>query len=462
MKHISKSISITFLVFGILFELNGQAQVEQIWLNLNHAVGNRYVYPDLEVMKDRSRGPAYFRDGVVYFDSVFTTHLFSSYDSAFATLSIAYLLSHELGHYYLNHTDTHIKAMAYAKTTSKSAILSGETRKQDLLFKESEADLYGGLYSTQAGYYALDIADQFLNIVYDYYELPKELAGYPSLDDRKEVAKNLESIVHAINESYQIALALAYLGEHSTSQYILKSIIRDAKFQTPEILHLLSYSLFLDAAANINNSAINTWNWPVKIDFNAYKKNNTRSLNSSSIQKNLQEAQKLELNALNQERQTTSNLLESINLVLGYAEDKLTDYDITNDLDSSLISLFYYLNGKQRKSLKYLRSSQDYFDSSDKSKSRIENLGWSPITSQSLFELRFGESQNIILSRKRVAKKFIHSNYSLYEVKAPNGLILNLIREEIHLDPVKPRPPIVIDKSVYLLENSNAYKFQLK
>jgi len=463
MKQIPRIIIVALFLIGYEFELKGQIHIEKIWTNLNSAVGNRYVYPDLEVMRDDRRGPAYFRDGVVYFDSVFINHLFSNHDSSFVKLSIAYLFSHELGHYYLNHTDTHIKSMAYAKTSSKSVILSGDSRKQDLLFKESEADLYGGLYSTQAGYYALDIAEQFLTIVYDYYELPKELPGYPSLSDRIEVANNLKSIVQNINESYQIALALAYLGEHSTSQYILKSIIRDTKFQTPEILHLLSYSIFLDATANVDNKSISTWSWPVDIPFDAYKKNETRGVGTNSIVQNLEEARAHELNALNLEKQTSSNLLECIDLVLSHEVNQLDDYQLSAALDSSLISLYYALTGKKKKSTKYLGRSRNANGLQDENHCRIENLNWSPITSDILFELRFSHSENIVLNRKRIAKKFPFHNIYLYELKSFDGVGINLIREDIKSDSVKScKFPIKNNNSVYFYQNNETIKFQLE
>lgn len=463
MKQILRSIPLALLVLGSSFSLNGQIHIEKIWTDLNNSAGNRYLYPDLEVMRGDPRGPAYFRGGVVYFDSVFVNHLFSNYDSSFVKLSIAYLFSHELGHYYLNHTDTHIKSMAYAKTSSKSVILSGDSRKQDLLFKESEADLYGGLYSTQAGYYALDIAEQFLTIVYDYYELPKELSGYPSLADRIEVSKNLKSIVQNINESYQIALALAYLGEHSTSQHILKSIIRDTKFQTPEILHLLSYSIFLDAAVNIDDNLISGWKWPVDIPLNAYKKNETRGVGKNSTIQNLEEARVHELNALNLEKQTSSNLLECIDLVLAHEVNQLDDYQLSTALDSNLISLYYALIGKQRKSKKYLGRSKCSKNAHNENHCQIENLKWSPITSDILFELRFSNSENIVLNRKRIAKKFAYNNIYRYELKSVDGIEINLIREEIKSDDVKSCEfPVMKNKVVYFYQNDKIIKFQIE
>ena len=463
MKQILRSIPLALLVLGSSFSLKGQIHIEKIWIDLNSAVGNIYVYPDLEIMRGDRLGPAYFRDGIVYYDSAFINHLIANYDSSFVKLSVAYLFSHELGHYYLNHTDTHIKSMAYAQTSSKSVILSGESRKEDLLYKESEADLYGGLYSTQAGYYALEIAEQFLTIVYDYYKLPKELSGYPSLADRIEVANNLKSIVQNINESYQIALALTYLGEHSTGQYLLKSIIRDTKFQTPEILHLLAYSIFLDATANIDSKPINTWSWPVDIPFDAYKKNETRGVGINSIVQNLQEARVHELNALTLEKQTSSNLLECIDLVLSHEVNQLDGYQLSTSLDSSLISLYYALIGKQKKSTKYLGRSKYSNSIQDENHCYVENLNWSPITSDILFELRFSNSKNIVLNRKRVAKKFAFNNIDLYELKSVDRVEINLIREDIKPDSAKScKFPIIINNSVYLNQNNQIIKFQIE
>lgn len=422
-------VKISFLLLVTSTSVSGQTFIEAVWDDLLRSSGNSYLQPDLKPIKGKAGGPAFYRDGVIYYDSVFVDYLSQNYSSAFVHNSLAYLLSHELGHFHLRHTDTHMKLMAYANTSSSSAVYSGKSKKEDLLFKESEADLYGGLFSIQAGYYSLKTAEDFLNIVYEYYQLPSDLPGYPTLDDRISLSKNLEFIVKDINEVYQIALALAFLGEHSLSQMLFKSIIRESNFITPEILHSLSFSLFLSTVGEIDNDLINEWQWPVEISFEAFKDSKERGLEEIDLMKNLEEALTMELEALKLEQKKNSNLKESIELIQAYITNDLVDFLKNRELDKSLRSLGYRLIGKVKKANKYLRVDQEDF--TDASAQEQESKGIQNIDPDILLDLRFSDSKNLILSGKRIAKKHEINNFIWYELRNPNGVRINLYREEI-------------------------------
>jgi hypothetical protein len=417
------------------------------------------MQPELKIMTGKAKGPAIYKGGVVYYDSVFIAHLFEKYESSFVESSIAYLLSHELGHYHLRHTDTHLKLMAYANTGSKDAVYSGTSKYDDILFKESEADLYGGLFSVQAGYYSLDIAEQFLQEVYDNYHLPPELPGYPSLKDRIEVAENLESIVQDINEVYQLGLALAYMGKHATSQSIFKSIIRESNFKTPEILHSLSYSIFLSSVSETDNDLIINWRWPVNISFESYKTERQRSSGQLDALKNLDEALKLELEALALEEKTNSNLKNSIELLQSYFRGDVKSYVIGRDLNSSLMALGYQLMGKPKKASRIMNSSNSL-------KSSIQSNDENPrqsLNQDVLVELRFADYENLVLNGKRIAKKYRYGNYYWYEIRAFNGVKINVYREDVHtVQSLSPSLPNLRQNSVTFYNKNNSIKYILE
>lgn len=468
MRNFMRSFTFIALLLAAIPCLKAQSMIDNIWNDINRTVGISYLQPRLEVMHGKPNGPALFRKGVVYYDSIFVNHLVENHDSEFVKLSIAYLLSHELAHSNLRHNDTHLKSMAYAKTSSKSAVISGETRKDDLLFKESEADLYGGLYSAQAGYYALDAAEGFLRAVYDYYQLPKELPGYPSLNDRIEVADNLKSIVWNINESYQIAVALAYLGEHNASQSILKSIIRESGFKTPEILHMLSYSIFLSAVVETDEYIISNWQWPVKISFDAYKTGKDRGLKTELLMGRLNEALIIELDALSIENNDESNLRSSIEIVIAYLNSEMENIQADQLKDNSLLAIYWHLLGKKRRALRLLCTSElnshNYtLLTGNLLPKHTEALNQN-VSSELLFELRFARSENVLINGKRIAKKRSFENYDLYELKNPNGVKLTLIKEVV--EEKKPvingKTPLIINNSVAFHYNSHSIKYFLE
>lgn len=433
MQNFIRSFTVITLLTATIPSLKAQSKIDIVWNDINRAIGTSYLKPNLEVMSGKPNGPAFFRNGIVYYDSIFINHLIENHDSEFVELSIAYLLSHELGHFNLRHTDTHLKSMAYAKTNSKSVVISGQSRKEDLLFKESEADLYGGLYSAQAGYYALDAAEDFLIEVYDYYQLPKELPGYPSLYDRIKMSENLKPVVWNINESYQIAVALAYLGEHKASQNILKSIIRETDFKTTEILHMLSYSIFLSTVAEVDDYIISNWQWPVKISFEAYKTGRDRSAQTELLMDRIEESLLIELDALRMEDNTESNLRSSLELIKAFLSDEMKNFQSDRLKDDSLLAMYWHLKGKKKRAIKLLRSSKSNSHnytlvSGNLLPTNKESIRQS-LPAELLFELRFANSKNILINGKRIAKKRSYENFAIYEMKKPNGVKLTLIKE---------------------------------
>ena len=124
MQNIVRSFTVITLFIATMTSLKAQSVIDIVWNDINRAIGTSYLKPNLEVMRGKPNGPAFFRNGVVYYDSIFINHLIENHDSEFVKLSIAYLLSHELGHFNLRHSDTHLKSMAYAKTNSKSVVIS--------------------------------------------------------------------------------------------------------------------------------------------------------------------------------------------------------------------------------------------------------------------------------------------------------------------------------------------------
>ena len=64
-----------------------------------------------------------------------------------------------------------------------STMYSKDQRK----LSESQADLFAGFYGKISGYNTLVNAKQAIKDVYEAYQLPKEIIGYPSYDERLEI-----------------------------------------------------------------------------------------------------------------------------------------------------------------------------------------------------------------------------------------------------------------------------------
>lgn len=93
--------------------------------------------------------------------------------------AIAGLLAHELVHFYKDHDN-------------KKFYLNGELsamRLREMEEEEKQADSVGLFLAMAAGYQAGDIMDSVLIRLYEAYDIPNELTGYPSLNDR---CKNIQ------------------------------------------------------------------------------------------------------------------------------------------------------------------------------------------------------------------------------------------------------------------------------
>ncbi len=93
-----------------------------------------------------------------------------------STTALAAILGHELAHYYRRHTH----ANSFGKTAPGASADPEALRRI-----ESEADHYSIFYCTLAGYPTARAFPAIVDKIYQYYQLPGQLAGYPSLAERK-------------------------------------------------------------------------------------------------------------------------------------------------------------------------------------------------------------------------------------------------------------------------------------
>jgi predicted Zn-dependent protease len=135
--------------------------------------------------------------------------------------ALAVVLSHELTHYYNDHT--FCSDYAYVSLYSSNPVLAKEIRNSSLTSrkeKETEADIKGFFFAAAAGYKPFGLQGQVIDKIYTAYGLTNTQLGYPSKQDRKELAlsaekqaselyKHFESGLLALkNKQYDMAIAL--------------------------------------------------------------------------------------------------------------------------------------------------------------------------------------------------------------------------------------------------------------
>lgn len=104
--------------------------------------------------------------------------------------ALSIVISHELAHYYNDHTFCSDFAFAVSKDNKTYASKLKLVSKTEKMSLETQADYKGLFYSAIAGYTPFEIQPQLLDAIYKKYNLKDENSGYPSKTERKEIAQN--------------------------------------------------------------------------------------------------------------------------------------------------------------------------------------------------------------------------------------------------------------------------------
>jgi hypothetical protein len=120
--------------------------------------------------------------------------------------ALAIVLSHELTHYFNDHTFCSDYAFANLKSnpTLKSKI--GQASFESRIEKESEADIKGFFYAAAAGYQPHGLQGLLIERIYEAYRLPDSLKGYPTKQERIDIAHNNEKIAAQLYDHFKSGL----------------------------------------------------------------------------------------------------------------------------------------------------------------------------------------------------------------------------------------------------------------
>ena len=263
---------------------------------------------------------------------------------------IAYIIAHELAHYYLEHSWTSNTGLSYASSIGE--FLEGssiedlhKTRKRN----ESQADLYAGFYGQIAGYNTLGFGEIALTEVYESYKLPKELKGYPSFDERIEILNSRIKKANNLALLFELGNVFLKNKNYNSAKYCFEFILK-SKFNSREIYNNLGLS-FLLFGVSISDKPISNLVYPLFIDQQTrVEVNSTRSGSfSDNPQEMILEAQKLFNRALALDTNyepAKQNLIVSDFLLQSTQQDR-SDFVKsleTSNIDSEFITDFKVIN----------------------------------------------------------------------------------------------------------------------
>lgn len=231
-------------VFAFAYDENGKMksdesipdhkyeQAEEVFQNLVEAKGNRNMPVPNFVMLNSERRPAWAKPSealVVLEEKAYDICTQMGADSLNA---ISALIAHELIHYYEKHN-----WKSHFISKNENLGLTGTSENpQDAMDLEMQADHLGGLLAHMAGYKTLGVLPGLLTKIYEEYHLDDESnETYPSLENRRKIARNSEVLLTEHSRIFDMAVYLTASGSYEKAKSYLDYLLTETQFQSREI-----------------------------------------------------------------------------------------------------------------------------------------------------------------------------------------------------------------------------------
>lgn len=177
----------------------------------------------------------------------------------FGEAAIAFLLAHELTHYY----EKHAWRRGFAYDNRDLAIGLTLSTVADDAANETEADYLGGFLAYSAGFGLFDQGDAIIRALYAAYGLPAEITGYPTLDDRAALSRRTAEKVAALADVFEMANLLSATGNYRQAYAYYREILMT--YQSREIYNNLGVTAVLDARQYLKDVS-RKYHLPIQLD----------------------------------------------------------------------------------------------------------------------------------------------------------------------------------------------------
>ncbi len=229
MEIINKKLQLLFLFTLLSFSLQAQSSEEQIVKNvyekLIQAIGdNNKLPPRLVFSNKKENVAAYYPGDKNCIEFEYDAFLICRSMGKDSLNAVAFLLGHELGHFYRNHGFLKSAASAYANTAIGEKLANEKIAADTTIKCETEADEFACFYTKMAGF-SISNAGSFIKQIYKGYELPEDIKKYPSLKDRCLIADNAQAKMSELNSIFQMANVLSMQNEFANAAILYRYIL---------------------------------------------------------------------------------------------------------------------------------------------------------------------------------------------------------------------------------------------
>lgn len=191
--------------------------------------------------------------------------------------ALSVVLAHELGHYFKDHFFCRDFGYAYGETEWGQDVAESFDEIFETGYFETQADEFGLFFSFVSGYEPFEVAAEVLEMVYEEFDLPEELKGYPSKTARMEQVELARENVEKLIPLFEVGNFMSLLGSleiAASNGSILKNAslcyehIIDQKITTSELYNNLGVNYINMALAEIEVEEFG-FALPTELDFNS-------------------------------------------------------------------------------------------------------------------------------------------------------------------------------------------------
>ena len=231
-----------------------------IYQNLLNSIGNDYMFaPDLYILDSQNK-VAYINNEGIFIERKLLD-LFCEEEHFEA--SIAYVLAHEVAHFFLEHNWMKNSGLGYSNEIGEFLDEKAYDKEQRKL-AESQADLFGGFYGQVAGYNTLAHAEKTLAKIYEKYGIPKVIKGYPSLEERYQIIQSNKEKAENLRYLFDLGNVLLMSGHYAQAKDCFEIILKN-KFTSREIYNNLGVS-YLSYAISQLEKPYSSLFYPIYLD----------------------------------------------------------------------------------------------------------------------------------------------------------------------------------------------------
>jgi hypothetical protein len=270
-----------FFCFVVSYSQISNRQIAQkVFDNITNSIGNNFPSPPKLNFVNTEIKVAYITNGNVYLEMKALDILCEQTNKEDA---IAYVLSHELAHHYLNHS--WMKNIGFTYTSKIKNELSNGTEAVNLRKSEEiQADLFGGFFAQISGYKSLIIGQDVLKSIYKKYNLPENIIGYPSLSDRENIVLNNLEELSKLSAIFKMGNLMVVTEEYSNAIKCFEHIL-SKNFTSREIYNNLG-ALYLEKAISFDDE-LSKFSFPILYEENTRTSNKeiTRGFDGISEEK---------------------------------------------------------------------------------------------------------------------------------------------------------------------------------